>query len=59
VEYISLCGMPPSSLNYMRIVFRYRESKEPSWKEEQDGIYKHRGRIVMCSLSLVQIFLKK
>ena len=33
------CRMPPSPLDYTRIVFRYRESKEPSWKEEQDGIF--------------------
>jgi len=51
--------MPPSPLDYTRIIFRYRESKERSWKEEQGGIYKHRGRNVMCSLPLVQLFLKK
>jgi hypothetical protein len=50
--------MPLSPLDYTHIVFGYKEIKVPSWKEEQDGIYKQSGRFVMYSLPLVQTSLK-
>ena len=59
MECFSLCKMPPSPLNYTRIVFRYRQSKELSWKGEKDRIYKHSVTIETCLLPLVQLSLKR